>query len=117
MKAFCYRAAVSAKGVEEGGASRLTLGGKASMLLRVRPDTTAEKQQEILDAFCRAELKKLVPELLEKWQPILGVTVIAWGIKRVKTKWGTCNIESRRIWLNLELAKKTGAMPGIHPCA
>lgn len=36
----------------------------------------------------------------------MGVTVSAWGIKRMKTKWGTCNIETQRIWLNLELAKK-----------
>lgn len=92
--------------IEEGGLPRLTLRGKASMLLTVRPDTTAEKKQEILHAFYRAELKKLVPELLDKWQAILGVRVSAWGIKRMKTKWGTCNIEAQRIWLNLELAKK-----------
>lgn len=92
--------------IEEGGSPRLTLRGKASMLLTVRPDTTPEKKQEILHAFYRAELKKLVPELLDKWQAILGVTVSAWGIKRMKTKWGTCNIEAQRIWLNLELAKK-----------
>ena len=24
----------------------------------------------------------------------------------MKTKWGTCSVEARRIWLNLELAKK-----------
>lgn len=72
----------------------------------VRPGTTQEKKQEILHAFYRAELKKLIPELLDKWQPILDVTASAWGIKRMKTKWGTCNIEARRIWLNLELAKK-----------
>lgn len=41
-----------------------------------------------------------------KWQPSLGVTASAWGVKRMKTKWGTCNIEARRIWLNLKLAKK-----------
>ena len=55
------------------------------MLLSVRPDTTPEKKQEILHAFYRAELKKFVPELLDKWQAILGVTVSAWGIKRMKT--------------------------------
>ncbi len=92
--------------IVEGGSPKLILRGKASMALYVRPDTTPEKKQEILHAFYRAELKKLIPELLEKWQPILGVTVRAWGIKRMKTKWGTCNIEARRIWLNLELAKK-----------
>jgi len=29
-----------------------------------------------------------------------------WGIKRMKTKWGSCNIEAKRIWFNLELIKK-----------
>ena len=28
------------------------------------------------------------------------------GVKQMKTRWGTCNIEARRIWLNLELIKK-----------
>ncbi len=92
--------------IEQSNSPRLTFKGKASMLLTVRPDTSQEKKQEILNAFYRSELKNLVPELLNKWQPLLGVTVSTWGIKRMKTKWGTCNIEARRIWLNLELAKK-----------
>jgi predicted metal-dependent hydrolase len=28
------------------------------------------------------------------------------GIKKMKTKWGTCNRDAERIWINLELAKK-----------
>ena len=42
-----------------------------------------------------------------KRQPIIGVKVAQWQIKQMKTKWGTCNIEAQRIWLNLELAKKS----------
>ena len=45
--------------------------------------------------------------LLAGWQEAMGVQVAAWGIKRMKTKWGACNAKARRIWLNLELAKKT----------
>ncbi len=48
----------------------------------------------------------LIPPLLEKWQHQLGIAVAAWGIKKMKTKWGSSNVEARRIWLNLELAKK-----------
>jgi predicted metal-dependent hydrolase len=91
---------------ETTGALRIALRGTATMDLFVRPDTTAERREQVLHDFYRAELKRLVPELLEKWQPKLGVEARAWGIKRMKTKWGTCNIEARRIWLNLELAKK-----------
>lgn len=61
------------------------------MDLFVRPATMLQKKQEVLHALYRSELKKLIPELLEKWRPILGVTISAWGIKRMKTKWGTCS--------------------------
>ena len=27
-------------------------------------------------------------------------------IRKMKTRWGTCNWDARRIWLNLKLAKK-----------
>lgn len=91
---------------ETTGAIRIALRGKASMDLFVRPDTTVERREQVLYDFYRAELKRLLPVLLEKWQPKLGVEARSWGIKRMKTKWGTCNIEARRIWLNLELAKK-----------
>ncbi|MBX6555608.1 M48 family metallopeptidase [Pseudomonas aeruginosa] len=91
---------------ETTGALRIALRGTATMDLFVRPDTTVERREQVLHNFYRAELKRLMPELLEKWQPKLEVEARAWGIKRMKTKWGTCNIEARRIWLNLELAKK-----------
>lgn len=89
-----------------GTALHIALRGKACMDLFVRPETTVERREQVLQDFYRAELKRLVPVLLEKWQPKLGVEVRDWGVKRMKTKWGTCNIEARRIWLNLELAKK-----------
>ena len=44
--------------------------------------------------------------MLAKWEPVIGVQIASCGIRRMKTLWGTCNAEARRIWLNLELAKK-----------
>ncbi|MCF5142150.1 DUF45 domain-containing protein [Pseudomonas sp. PA-6-1D] len=85
---------------------RVVLRGKAVLDLFVRPETNTERREELLQAFYRAEMKKLIPTLLDKWQPILGVEANAWGIKKMKTKWGACNIAARRVWLNLELAKK-----------
>lgn len=85
---------------------RIALRANSTMDLFVRGDTTAERREQMLYDFYRAELKGLVLELLAKWQPKLGVEAKAWGIKRMKTKWGSCNIEACRIWLNLELAKK-----------
>ena len=92
--------------VEGSTPMRVALRGKASLDLFVRPEISTERREELLQAFYRSELKKLIPTLLDKWQPILGVEVNAWGIKKMKTKWGTCNIAARRVWVNLELAKK-----------
>ena len=47
-----------------------------------------------------------MPALIAKWEPIIGVKVAEWGIKHMKTRWGTCNTVAGRVWLNLELAKK-----------
>lgn len=74
--------------------------------LYVRPGSDPDQRERILLAWYRKQLREIVPPLIMKWEPILGVSVADWGIKQMKTKWGTCNIEARRIWLNLELAKK-----------
>lgn len=74
--------------------------------LFVRPGTSKQKKQEIMDEWYRAQLKALVPPVITKWEKAMGVSVAEFGIKKMKTKWGTCNPEAKRIWLNLELAKK-----------
>jgi predicted metal-dependent hydrolase len=74
--------------------------------LYVRPNTSIEQRQAILNEWYRKQLKNRIPDLIAKWEKIIGVSVADWGVKQMKTKWGTCNIAQKRIWLNLELAKK-----------
>ncbi|NEO87132.1 MAG: M48 family metallopeptidase [Spirulina sp. SIO3F2] len=73
--------------------------------LHIAAKSTLEQRQQVLNYWYRSQLKLRVPPLLAQWQPIMGVTVQEWRIKRMKTRWGTCNIQAQRIWLNLELAK------------
>lgn len=74
--------------------------------LFVRPNTSLEKRKEIIDEWYRSELKNITPKLIEKWEKKIGVQANEIGIRKMRTKWGTCNTEAKRIWLNLELAKK-----------
>ncbi len=74
--------------------------------LYIRPETDTLKRKEILDEWYRAKLKEMIPLLITKWGKVMSVEVKDFGIKKMKTKWGTCNIGAQRIWLNLELAKK-----------
>lgn len=74
--------------------------------LYVRPNSNLEQRRRITLNWYRQQLKDSVPALVLKWQKILGVKLNGWGVKRMKTRWGTCNIRTKWIWLNLELIKK-----------
>lgn len=87
-------------------ASAVAVRGIATLDLFVRPDTVAAQREAVLLRWYREQLKSLIPPLMEKWEQLLGVRATSWGIKKMKTKWGSCNTATGRIWLNLELAKK-----------
>lgn len=74
--------------------------------LYVRPGSPIEKRKEILENWYREQLRELAADLITHWEKKMKVKVEEFGIKKMKTKWGTCNEEAKRIWLNFELAKK-----------
>mgnify|MGYP001006500804 CR=1 FL=1 len=88
------------------GPPRIRCSGADFLDLFVRPETTTAQRQRVLENWYREQLRGRIPALLAQWQPVLGVAVAEWGIKKMKTRWGSCNIGARRIWFNLELAKK-----------
>lgn len=92
--------------VEQNAAPKVILRNKTYIDLFLRPGASVEKREEIMNEWYRAELKKLIPSIIKKYEKQLGVECNDWGVKQMKTKWGTCNIEKKRIWVNLELAKK-----------
>lgn len=91
--------------VERAGAHRVTLRGKV-MELGVSPGTTPEARGQLLARWYRQQLRAALAELVPRWEQRLGVQIQAVGIKRMKTLWGSCKPEARRVWFNLELAKK-----------
>ncbi len=92
--------------IAHDGVAKVVLRSRSRIELHVRAEATAAQRERVLHRWYRRQLKKLIPPLLEQWQTALGVQAADWRIKRMKTKWGTCTVEARRIWLNLELAKK-----------
>ncbi len=93
------------KVIEKNAAPRIEL--KHSRIeLYVRPQASKEKMKSVLDEWYRSQLKTSLPAIVEKWERKLSVQVNEFGIRKMKTKWGTCNRKANRIWLNLELAKK-----------
>jgi predicted metal-dependent hydrolase len=91
---------------EHNAPAKVELKNKTHIELFVKPNTTSTQRQSLLNEWYRKQLKNQIPSLIAKWEKIIGVTVDDWGVKQMKTKWGTCNISAKRIWINLELAKK-----------
>lgn len=74
--------------------------------LRVRSQLDPTQRLAVVERWYRGRLRDRVPSLVEHWSKRLGVEAPEWGIKKMKTRWGTCSQATGRIWLNLELAKK-----------
>ncbi len=93
--------------LEQSGAPHVVETSANRLQMNIRSNTSVEHKEKILYEWYRAKIKEQIPVLISKWEPIIGEKVFDWGVKRMKTRWGTCNIPKRRIWLNLELAKKS----------
>lgn len=76
------------------------------LILQVRENSTVEQREKLLNEWYRENIKNEIPKILRKWEKIIGVTAEEWRVKNMKTRWGTCNVRDKRIWLNLQLAKK-----------
>jgi predicted metal-dependent hydrolase len=85
---------------------KVVIRNKTHIDLYVREGSNAEKREQVLTEWYRERLKERIPPLIEKWTKKIGVVLKDWRVKKMRTKWGTCNAEAKRIWLNLELAKK-----------
>jgi hypothetical protein len=95
--------------VEDGARQRVTFKGNERLELHVPAGADRGARERRLTEWYRDELKAAIPGLVRAWAPLLGLDEPAWAVRRMKTKWGTCKADQARIWLNLELAKKSAA--------
>lgn len=87
------------------GNSKVELQGN-KMLFTIRPESTTQQRAATLNEWYRKQLRSKLPPLFDKWEQTIGVHADDVKIKDMLTKWGTCNTIDKRIWINLQLAKK-----------
>jgi predicted metal-dependent hydrolase len=91
--------------IEAPGRPQVEFGVDHTLRLYLRPSGNRAQREGVLIEWYRAQLKALIPPLIAQWEPQIGVQVADWGVRRMKTRWGSCNTQARRIWLNLALAR------------
>ncbi|SFT96535.1 hypothetical protein SAMN04489724_3019 [Algoriphagus locisalis] len=87
-------------------AATLVIKTKTYMELYVRRGASVYTKGEVVKAWYRTELKKVLAELVPKWEKLLDVKSNEVTVKSMRTKWGSCNPDSGNILINLEMAKK-----------
>lgn len=89
----------------EPGRIRIDISGNKLTMI-ASAGSTVDQRRNAMEEWHRAALKQVIPALIAKWEPTIGHSISKWTVRRMKTKWGSCNRESAHIWFNLELAKK-----------
>lgn len=74
--------------------------------LGLRPGTPTDKRHALVEAWYRDQVRLALPDLVAQWQPVLGVEASGFYVRRMRTRWGSCNPLARTIRLNTDLAKK-----------
>lgn len=84
----------------------VVIKGKKKFVLTVKPKSNVLKREQVMQIFYRNELKHILTPLIEKWEKKIGVQASFRGIRRMKTRWGTCDEQTKKLRFNLELVKK-----------
>ena len=92
--------------LEEASRGRSTLRRGQEIVLSVHPEDDTSQRESLLNDFYREALSERIAARLPLWEARTGLRPSAWQIKNMKTRWGTCNTATRKIWLNLQLVKQ-----------
>ena len=76
------------------------------IILSVKANFTQMQIKNLLQEWYRSELKKIVWQMIAKWEKTMNLQIVELQIRQMKTRWGSCHIGKKKIIINLELAKK-----------
>ncbi len=91
--------------LERPAPPQVVLDGSGQIQVYTRPGASEEKKQAVLSQWYRTCLKAEIQKLLDQWEPVIGVNAEDFGVKKMKTRWGSCNTRDRRVWINMALIR------------
>ena len=87
------------------GHTHIALHGD-TLELTIRPDAGVAGRKKTVDAWYRAELYEAAGAMLPTIERTVGKRAGELRVRDMKTRWGTCNIKTAMITLNLRLAER-----------
>lgn len=91
--------------VERDGRQRVT-HDEGRITLFIQPGSDVVRRAAVMQAWHKMILRGVLPALIEKWEVRMRVRVTACHLRRMKTRWGTCNHRTGHIRLNTELVTR-----------
>lgn len=75
------------------------------VLLMVPAYATREQRRQVINDWYRHQLERVVASEKNRLEALVGKKAAEWRFRDMHTRWGTCNVHARRIWLSIHLAK------------
>lgn len=79
---------------------------KVVIYMRVTAHSTVEERKKQLDKWYISQMREQLEDIRPRYEEIVGRHAEEWRFRRMKTRWGTCNIQKKRICLNIQLAER-----------
>lgn len=76
------------------------------VILSLKENSTIEQRENFVNKWYREQLLKQIERILPKLAKITGLCPQTYQVRYMTTHWGTCKPETKKIILNLQLAKK-----------
>ena len=92
--------------VVDGKKSSITTEGVNRIIMTIKKTATRDSKKRIMESWYRKQLTAKLNCLIPKWENKTGLKIESWQIKKMRTRWGSCNVVSKHINFNLELAKR-----------
>lgn len=90
--------------VRKAEKDRAFLHGRCIVMELKNPEVKKERQRALTE-FYRREIKRVIPHELGRWEKKMNLKASEWRVRNMKTRWGSCNREAKRLWFNLKLAE------------
>lgn len=82
------------------------INNNKTIIMNVRKSSSLKNKEKLMNGFYKEKLEEKLDYFIPKWENKIGVKSNCYSIRKMKNKWGNCNIDKKQIYFNLELAKK-----------